>query len=93
MTAKQIESQMSEAHTPSTIHLSSSLSQPAVLESSVFAGKLRVEREVAWNQIHQIDAEITALQFRREDLQKNVSAVESALVHLELVGEGSEDRP
>lgn len=81
--AKQIEQtpngSIPHSDSPATLGLGSSLSQPAVVESSVLAEKLRVERERAWGQIGLIDAESEALQSRRNDLTSIVAACEAGL--------------
>ena len=81
--ARQPNADLIEAHSVSTLSLGQTLQGPVVLESQVFAGKLRLEVLSAEEQIALLDSQITAIQRRRDDLQKTASAGRQILIMLE----------
>ena len=72
-----------DAHSVSTLSLGQTLQGPVVLESQVFAGKLRLEVASAEEQIALLESQIAAIERRRADLQKTASAGRQILIMLE----------
>jgi hypothetical protein len=68
---------------PATLPLRSTLTQPAIRESDAFKHRMDQELSSVLSQITLVDAEITALNTRRNDLLRIESAARQAILKLE----------
>lgn len=67
------------AESPSTLSLPPIVSQPAIIESRVFFMKLQNERRAAELELLKIDGQISALQRRRDDLNRIIECCDLVL--------------